>query len=251
MSRLSEDVLAWHFVTLLLHVSQTECVHSTLYTLHSTLHTPHFTLYTPHSTLHTLNTTLHTLHPTLHTLHVTLHTLHTSLHTLHTSLHTLHSPLYTPHFTLSTLHSTLYTPHSTLYTLHSHFSLYSPHSTLYTPHFTFAFDSGSPYLRFLHMICIRVRWFLLFFPLFRLASDLGYVWIPFADSVHLWPLPRYLAGPMDPHCQVRRSDPAPLCKNGSINFECVRMCQRNIFVFIYTLPLMESHWIFLSLHVSI
>ena len=215
------------------------------------LHTLHSTLHTSHSSFHTLHPTLHTPHFKHHTPHFTPHTPHFTRYTPHFTHLTPHFTHLTPHCTLSTRHSTLYTPHSTLYTLHSHFSLYSPHSTLYTPHFTFAFDSGSPYLRFLHMICIRVRWFLLFFPLFRLASDLGYVWIPFADSVHLWPLPRYLAGPMDPHCQVRRSDPAPLCKNGSINFECVRMCQRNIFVFIYTLPLMESHWIFLSLHVSI
>ena len=143
MSRLSEDVLAWHFVTLLLHVSQTECVHSTLYTLHSTLHTPHFTLYTPHSTLHTLNTTLHTLHPTLHTLHVTLHTLHTSLHTLHTSLHTLHSPLYTPHFTL-------HTPHFTPYIHTFHFTVHTPHFTLHTSH---------SHLIPVALTCVSFTWF--------------------------------------------------------------------------------------------
>ena len=112
MSRLSEDVLAWHCVTLFFHVSQTECVHSTL-------HTPHFALYTSHSTLHTLNTTLYTPHFSLYTPHSTLYTPHSTLYTLHS------------HFSLYTPHSTLYPPHSTLYSLHSHFSLYTPHSTLH------------------------------------------------------------------------------------------------------------------------
>ena len=168
--------------------------HSTLYTPHFTFHTSHFTLlilytlhpilYTFHFTLHTLHFTFHTLysphlstslHSTLHTLHSTLHTLHTphfilntphsTLYTLHSTLYTLHSTLYTPrstlHFTLFTPHSTLYTPHSTLYTLHSYFSLYTPHSTS-------TIDSGSHYFRFLHVICTRVRWFLLLVFIWRL-----------------------------------------------------------------------------------
>ena len=88
------------------------------------------------------------------TRHFTLNTLHSTLYTPHCTLYTPHPTLYTPHFTLHTLHCTLHTLHSTVYT---------PHSTLYTPHSTSPFDSGSPCLRFLHMICIRVRWFLLFF----------------------------------------------------------------------------------------
>ena len=155
--------------------------HSTLYTPHFTLHTPHSTLYTPHFTLHTLHFTLHTLHSTLYTPHFPLHTLHSALYTSHftllLTLHTLHFhfTLHTPHFTnhtphspLQTLHSTLSTPHSTLYTPHSpistpHFTLHTPHSTLYTPHSTSTFDSPSTYIGLLDVICIRVRWLLLFF----------------------------------------------------------------------------------------
>ena len=114
--------------------------------------------------LHTLHSTLHTSHSSFHTLHPTLHTPHFKHHTPHFTPHTPHFTRYTPHFTHLTPHFTLYSPH---------FSLYSPHSTLYTPHFTFAFDSGSPYLRFLHMICIRVRWFLLFFPAFPVSFRSG------------------------------------------------------------------------------
>ena len=175
---------ARHFVTF--DAFQPECVcvcantpHSTLQILHSTLYTPHSTLQTLHSTLYTLTFTLCTLHPTLHTLHTSLHSPHSkfTLYTPHSPLYTLHSTLYTPHFTLHTLHSTLhtlhstlYTPQSTLHTLHSRF--YTPHFTLYTLHSTLltlhtlhsmsTFDSASPYIRFLYVICIRVRWFLLF-----------------------------------------------------------------------------------------
>ena len=82
-----------------------------------------------------------------------------------TPLSTLHFKLtlYTPHSTLPTLHTshfTLHTLHFTLHTLHS--TLYTPHSTLYSPHSTSTFDSASPYIRFLYVMCIRVRWFLLF-----------------------------------------------------------------------------------------
>ena len=136
--------------------------HSPLYTLHPTLYTLHSTLYTPHSTFHTLHSTLHTLHSTLHTLHSTLHfplyTPHSTVHTLHSTLHILHSTRHTPHFTLHTL---LHTLHFTLHTMHP--TLHTLHSTLYTPHSTSTFDSGSPYLRFLQVICIRVHWLLLFF----------------------------------------------------------------------------------------
>ena len=115
-------------------------------TLHSTLHTP----------LYTLNSlcTLHIPHSTLYTPHFTLYTPHSPFHTLHSTLHTSHSTLSTPHSPLHTSHSTLYTPH---------FALYTQHSTLYTPHSTSTFDSASPYIGVLYVICIRVRWFLLFF----------------------------------------------------------------------------------------
>ena len=89
-------------------------------------------------------------------LHSTLYTPHSTFHTLHSTLCTPHSPLstvYTPLFTLHTLHFTLHTLHSTLYT---------PHFTLYTPHSTSTIDSVSLYMRFLYVICIRVRWFLVF-----------------------------------------------------------------------------------------
>ena len=107
-------------------------------TLRSTLHTPLFTHVTLHSTLY------------FHTSRFTLHTAHSPLHTLNSTLYTLHSTLYTLHFTLHTLHSTLFT---------RHFTHYTPHSTIYTPHSTSTFDSGSSLLRFLCVICKRVRWF--------------------------------------------------------------------------------------------
>ena len=175
----SEDVLLWcvsrEFVCGAVVPVKLPCLwwkpqkrapYFTLHTLHFTLHIPQFTLYTfalhiPHSTLHTLRSTLPTLHSTLYTPHSTLHTPHFTLHTSHSTLHT-------PHSTLSTLHSTLYTPHSPLQTLHSTF--HTPHSTLYTPHLTSTFDSASPYIRFLCVICIRVRWFLLFFSRERLGE---------------------------------------------------------------------------------
>ena len=93
-----------------------------------------------------------TLHFTLHTLHSTLHTLHCTLHTWYFTLRTLHFTLRTLHFTLHTLHFT----HSTLCIFHSKFDI--PHSTHYTLHFTwFCFF-------ILYVICMRVRWFLLFVP---------------------------------------------------------------------------------------
>ena len=72
-----------------------------------------------------------------------------------------HAALYTPHTALNTLYTSLHTPHST-------FTLYTSHSTPYTLHFTLHIyiHSGSPFLRFHHVICIRVRWFLLFLFLF-------------------------------------------------------------------------------------
>ena len=132
---------------------------------HSTCHVAYvlrIAFYTFHSTLETLHFTLYTQHFTPQTLHSTLHTLHFTLYTLHSTLYTLHSTLYTPHSTptLRTPHFTLYTPHFTLYTPHS--TLYTPHSTLSTPHSTVTFDSGSPYLHFLQLLCIRVRLLLLF-----------------------------------------------------------------------------------------
>ena len=84
-----------------------------------------------------------------YTLHSTLYTSHSTLHTLHFTL----STLYTPLFTLHTVHSTLCTPHFTLHTLHS---------TLRTLLSTSTIASVSLYMRFLYVICIRVRWFLLF-----------------------------------------------------------------------------------------
>ena len=176
-----------HFKLHTLH-STLHTLHPTLHTLHNSLHTPHskctlhtphsplYTLHshctvrTPHSTLHTLHSTLYTLHFTLYTSHFTLHTAQSTLHTVRTvhtvhstlTLHTLHFTLHIPHFTPHTLHNSLHTlnSHSALYTSHSTF--YTPHSTLYTPHATSTFDSGSPFLRSLRVICIRVRWFLLF-----------------------------------------------------------------------------------------
>ena len=70
--------------------------------------------------------------------------------------------LYTPHSTLYTPHFTLHTPHFTLHTLHSTF--YTPHFTLHTPHSRSTVDFACPYIRLHYVICIRVRWFLLFFP---------------------------------------------------------------------------------------
>ena len=95
--------------------------------------------------------------------------LYTPLSTLHCklTLYTRHCTLYTPHSTLSTLHSTLHSLHSTLHTPHSpHSTLYTPHFTLHTPHSTSTFDSASPYILLLYVICIQVRWFLLFFIVF-------------------------------------------------------------------------------------
>ena len=93
-------------------------------------------------------------------------TLHT-LHALHSALDTPHftrSTLYTPHLTLHTVH-TLYTPHSAFDTPHLalymfHSTLCTPHLTLQTPHFTHYTLRDSAF--FCHVICIWVRWFLVF-----------------------------------------------------------------------------------------
>ena len=142
-------------------------LHSTLHALHSTLHTSHCTVYTPHCPLcplcplYTSHFALHTLHFTLHSTLYTLHS-HLTIHTPQSTLHTLHSTLYTRHSTLHTLHShfTLHTPH---YSLHFTLALYTSYATPYTLHFTVHIDIWFwfAFIAF-HVICIRVRWFLLF-----------------------------------------------------------------------------------------
>ena len=73
----------------------------------------------------------------------------------------------TPHTQLDTLHLTLHTLDLTFHSLHFIHYTHSTHFILYTPHFT-----DDYWLRLinvimlfviLYVLCIRVRWFLLFF----------------------------------------------------------------------------------------
>ena len=81
-------------------------------------------------------------------------------------------------------HSTLHTLHSTLHTSHS--TLSTPHFALHTPHLhLIMFDSASHYIRFLYVICIRVRWFL-FWDRHRLSAQINPVHL-FFDLPPLYP----------------------------------------------------------------
>ena len=188
----------------------TLCTLITLHTLHSTLST---TLYTPHFTLYTGHSTLHISHFTLYTPHSTLYTPHSTLYAPHSTLHTLHShSLYAPHFTLHTLHSTLYI-HTFHFALHVfHFTLHTHHSTLYTPHSTSTFDFGSPYLRFLHVICIRVRWFL---PFLKHATRMSDSTVKDSRAVTPWPVQQPMPSTAGAICQVFWKRKASGCAAGT------------------------------------